>query len=61
MSERGARPIYLEVKNLLEEKLAPFEKDVISISEVWAHLRKHQAIRGRPNELVRRLARDYRI
>lgn len=36
MSERGARPIYLEVKNLLEEKLAPFEKDVISISEVWA-------------------------
>jgi len=55
MSEKGEHPIYLEVKTLLSEGNRPFERDVISISEVWAYLRRYKKVRGRENELAKAL------
>ena len=55
MSEKGEHPVYLEVKTLLSEGNRPFERDVISISEVWAYLRRYKKVRGRENELAKAL------
>ena len=53
MSEEGAHETYKEVKRLMTERSAPFEQDVVSINEVWAHLRKNNGVRGRSNELAK--------
>ena len=54
MSEHGGHPMFSEVKTRLNQRLEPFNRSIISISEVHQYL-KEKRVKGSLNELAEAL------